>query len=46
MDLLGIPRQVIVGPRGLQNNQIEVKKRESGERFFMDAAKPLNLQFS
>jgi prolyl-tRNA synthetase len=46
MDLLGIPRQVIVGPRGLENGQIEVKKRESGERFFMDAAKPLNLQFS
>lgn len=33
MDLIGLPWQVIVGPRGLANNQIEIKQRATGERF-------------
>ncbi len=32
-DLIGIPIQVIVGERGLKENQIEVKIRATGERF-------------
>ena len=32
MDLIGIPKQLIIGPRGLKEGQIEIKMRESGER--------------
>ncbi|WP_102867766.1 proline--tRNA ligase [Pseudovibrio exalbescens] len=32
MDLIGLPYQVIVGPRGLKNGEVEVKNRASGER--------------
>jgi prolyl-tRNA synthetase len=31
-DLIGLPWQVIVGPRGLANNQVEIKNRKTGER--------------
>jgi prolyl-tRNA synthetase len=31
-DLIGIPYQLIVGPRGLKEGQVEVKHRKSGER--------------
>lgn len=31
-DLLGIPIQIIVGDRGLEENQIELKYRKSGEK--------------
>ena len=31
MDLIGIPWQIIVGPRGLEHGQVEVKHRRSGE---------------
>jgi len=31
MDLIGIPWQVIVGPRGLENGFVEVKYRKTGE---------------
>lgn len=31
MDLIGLPWQVRVGPKGLDNGQIEVKNRKSGE---------------
>ena len=30
MDLIGIPWQVVVGPRGLDNNVVEVKRRKTG----------------
>jgi prolyl-tRNA synthetase len=30
-DLLGIPFRLVVGPRGLQENKIEIKDRKSGE---------------
>ena len=30
MDLIGIPWQIIVGPRGLDNNVVELKRRRSG----------------
>ena len=32
MDLIGIPYQLIVGPRGLDKGQIEVKTRKTGAR--------------
>src|SRR5690606_29019085 len=32
MDLIGIPLQVIVGPRGVANGMVEIKRRASGER--------------
>jgi prolyl-tRNA synthetase len=31
-DLIGIPYQVILGPRGLKDGQAEIKHRKSGER--------------
>jgi prolyl-tRNA synthetase len=31
-DLIGIPRQVIVGPRGAADGTVEVKRRATGER--------------
>ena len=32
MDLIGLPKQVIVGPRGLANGEIEIKDRRTGQR--------------
>ena len=32
MDLIGLPWQVIVGPKGLKSGEVEVKERKSGER--------------
>jgi prolyl-tRNA synthetase len=40
MDLIGLPFQLIVGPKGLKSGEVEVKERKSGERAAMtpDAA--------
>jgi prolyl-tRNA synthetase len=35
MDLLGLPWQLIVGPRGLKQGEVEIKRRASGERLSM-----------
>jgi prolyl-tRNA synthetase len=32
MDLIGLPWQLIVGPRGLEQGQVELKRRATGER--------------
>ncbi|MCJ7420240.1 proline--tRNA ligase [Sphingomicrobium astaxanthinifaciens] len=32
MDLMGLPWQVVIGPRGLKDGVVEVKNRKSGER--------------
>jgi prolyl-tRNA synthetase len=32
MDLIGLPWQLVVGPRGLANGTVELKRRASGER--------------
>lgn len=32
MDLIGIPYQIVVGPKGVKNNEVEVKMRAGGER--------------
>ncbi|MBV9590394.1 MAG: proline--tRNA ligase, partial [Hyphomicrobiales bacterium] len=31
-DLIGLPWQIIVGPKGLGAGQVEVKRRATGER--------------
>jgi len=33
MDLIGLPWQVAVGPRGLKNGTVELKNRATGEKF-------------
>ncbi len=32
MDLIGLPWQLVVGPRGLEKNEVELKQRAGGER--------------
>jgi len=32
MDLIGLPWQLIVGPRGVAAGQVELKRRATGER--------------
>ncbi len=32
MDLIGLPWQVIVGPKGLERGEVEIKRRATGER--------------
>ena len=32
MDLIGLPWQLIVGPRGAANGLVEIKSRRTGER--------------
>jgi prolyl-tRNA synthetase len=45
MDLIGIPWQLIIGPRGLKDGLVELKERATGERQSLpldDALKQLN----
>jgi prolyl-tRNA synthetase len=42
-DLIGLPWQVIVGPRGLASGQLEVKNRKTGERQNLSPDAVLNL---
>ena len=41
MDLIGLPYQIVVGPRGLKNGMVEIRKRGRGEarEMAIDAAK-------
>jgi prolyl-tRNA synthetase len=32
MDLIGVPWQVLVGPKGLKEGKVELKRRAGGER--------------
>ena len=32
MDLIGVPWQLVVGPRGIANGVVELKRRAGGER--------------
>ena len=36
MDLIGIPYQIILGPRDLENNKCELKNRLSNKRVSID----------
>jgi prolyl-tRNA synthetase len=40
MDLIGLPWQLIVGPRGAASGEVEIKRRSTGERetLSLDAA--------
>lgn len=42
MDLIGLPTQIIVGPRGLADGVIEVKNRASGDRESMSIEAAIN----
>jgi prolyl-tRNA synthetase len=41
MDLIGLPWQVIVGPKGLADGKVELKNRRTGEREAMTPADAL-----
>ena len=42
-DLIGVPWQVLVGPRGLAEGKVEVKKRADGTREMMSPGAALDL---
>jgi len=42
-DLIGLPWQVLVGPRGLANAQVEIKNRKTGERQLLSPEAALNM---
>ncbi len=42
MDLIGLPWQVVIGPRGLEKDEIEVKNRATGEKEVMSMGAVLN----
>jgi prolyl-tRNA synthetase len=42
MDLIGLPWQIVVGPRGLANGVVEVKNRKTGEKTEMTPEAALN----
>ncbi|MBE23814.1 MAG: proline--tRNA ligase [Rhodospirillaceae bacterium] len=43
MDLIGLPLQVIVGPKGAQKGVLEVKNRGTGERFECGEGEALSI---
>ncbi|HET7849933.1 MAG TPA: proline--tRNA ligase [Pseudolabrys sp.] len=43
MDLIGVPYQVLVGPRGLAEGKVELKKRADGSRDMMTPAAAVDL---
>jgi prolyl-tRNA synthetase len=43
MDLIGLPWQAVVGPRGLENGMVEVKHRKTGERQEISILSAINL---
>ena len=42
MDLLGLPWQVTIGPRGIEKSLVEIKNRKSGEKLEMSVEEALN----
>lgn len=42
MDLIGLPWQVIVGPKGIANGEVELKNRRSGDRENMTVDAAIN----
>ncbi len=43
MDLIGLPTQVIVGPRGVAAGEVEIKDRKTGERQNLSVEAAINL---
>ena len=44
-DLIGIPYKIIVGPRDLGNNQVEIQNRKNGEIFKLSPEESINFIF-
>ncbi len=42
MDMIGLPHQLVVGPRGLKDGQVEVKNRKTGERQSLGLEEAIN----
>ena len=42
MDLLGLPNQIVIGPRGLEKNEVEVKKRGEDTKSAMSPDEVIN----
>jgi prolyl-tRNA synthetase len=42
MDLIGIPTQIVVGPRGLEKGMVETKSRATGAKEEMTLEAALN----
>ena len=43
MDLIGVPRQLVIGPRGLATGVVEVKDRRTGERTEMSLESAISM---
>ena len=43
MDLIGLPWQAVIGPRGAEAGEVEVKNRKTGEKQLVDMATALQL---
>jgi prolyl-tRNA synthetase len=43
MDLIGLPWQLIIGPRGLAEGKVEVKRRATGERHTLPLTEALSM---
>ena len=41
MELIGLPWQIVIGPRGIENGVVEVKHRKTGEKVEMPFAAAL-----
>ena len=41
-DLIGIPWQILIGPRGLAEGKVEIKRRSDGSREFMSLDEAIN----
>jgi prolyl-tRNA synthetase len=37
MDLIGLPWQIVVGPKGLEKGLVELKRRKTGEKIEVSA---------
>lgn len=45
-DLIGVPEQIIVGPRGMKTGEVELKNRKSGERVSLTIEAAINKLIS
>ena len=43
MDLIGLPWQVIVGPKGVEKGEVEVKNRANGQRESLSLEDAINV---
>ena len=43
MDLIGLPYQLVIGPRGVKEGMVEVKERKFGERHNLSYDETLNF---